>query len=362
MEASTPTDPEGLHTTRRTIRPLSAAERELFGTPSDSIGRYALLGKLGSGSMGIVYRAYDTRLDRPVAVKILHPTGQETPQLISQGDARLLREAQALARLCHPNVIAVHDVGLVGDRVFICMEYVVGKTLRAWCDEAPRSWRDLLPLLIQAGRGLAAAHVAGIVHRDVKPDNILVGDDGRVRVLDFSVARPIANPASDSMVRKICRHYAATNALVGTPAYMAPEQLKARPADVRADQFAFCVTAWECLFGERPFAGPTVHTLIDSVFAGPPDQPPPFAPAVPRRLFQCILKGLSLTPEDRWADMQALVDELENLLERPRKRSAFALAASLGAAAALTVGALASRITDSSCSPAGLTAQLAASR
>jgi serine/threonine protein kinase len=360
MEASTPADTEGLQTTRRTVRPLSAAERELFGTPSDSIGRYALLGKLGSGSMGIVYRAFDTRLDRPVAVKILHPTGEETPELLSQGDARLLREAQALARLCHPNVIAVHDVGLVGDRVFITMEYVVGKTLHDFCEEAPRTWRELLPLLIQAGRGLAAAHAAGIVHRDVKPDNILVGDDGRVRVLDFSVARPIAPQPSDSMVRKFARSYTATNALVGTPAYMAPEQLKARPADARADQFAFCVTAWECLFGERPFTGPTVHTLIDSVFAGPPTQQPPFAPAIPRRLFQCILKGLSLTPEDRWPDMQALVEELERLLERPRRRSAFALAASLGAAAALTLGALASHYSDSSCAPTtgNLTAQL----
>jgi serine/threonine protein kinase len=355
MEASTPADTEGLQTTRRTVRPLSAAERELFGAPSDSIGRYALLGKLGSGSMGIVYRAYDTRLDRPVAVKILHPTGEETQELLSQGDARLLREAQALARLCHPNVIAVHDVGLVGDRVFITMEYVVGKTLH--------DWREVLPLLIQAGRGLAAAHAAGIVHRDVKPDNILVGDDGRVRVLDFSVARPIAPHASDSLVRKFSRSYTATNALVGTPAYMAPEQLKARPADARADQFAFCVTAWECLFGERPFVGPTMHTLIDSVFAGAPTQPPPFAPAIPKRLFQCLLKGLALTPEDRWSDMQALVEELEHLLERPRKRSAFALAASLGAVAALTLGALASHYSDSSCSPHGsLTAQLTTSR
>ena len=349
MDACTSADPEELRTTRRTARTLSAAERELFGTPSDSLGRYALLNKLGSGSMGIVYRAYDPRLDRPVAVKILHPTGEKTAQLISAGDARLLREAQAIARLCHPNVIAIHDVGTVGDRVFMTMEYVEGQNLREHCDAAPRSWRDLVPLLIQAGRGLAAAHARGIIHRDIKPDNILVGADGRVRVLDFSVARPLGSPSSESLLRKLCLTATETNVLVGTPAYMAPEQLRARPADARSDQFAFCVTSYECLFGERPFAGPTLHTLIDNVLAGPPTQPPPFSPAIPRALYQCIVKGLALDAIDRWPDMTALVDELERVLARPRRRTSFALAASLGAAAALSLGALASHYTDDTC-------------
>ena len=349
MDACTSADPDDLRTTRRTARTLSAAERELFGTPSDSLGRYALLNKLGSGSMGVVYRAYDARLDRPVAVKILHPTGERTAQLLSAGDARLLREAQAIARLCHPNVIAIHDVGTVGDRIFMTMEYVEGQTLREYCDAAPRSWRDLLPLLIQAGRGVEAAHERGIVHRDIKPDNILVGADGRVRVLDFSVARPLSQATPDSLVHKLCLTDTETNVLVGTPAYMAPEQLRAQPADARSDLFAFCVTAYECLFGERPFSGPTLQTLIDSVLAGPPTQPPPFSQPIPRALFQALLKGLSLRPDERWPSLTALVDALEQILARKRRRSSFALAASLGAAAALTLGALASHYTDDTC-------------
>ena len=352
MDACTSADPDDLRTTRRTARTLSAAERELFGTPSDSLGRYALLNKLGSGSMGVVYRAYDARLDRPVAVKILHPTGERTAQLLSAGDARLLREAQAIARLCHPNVIAIHDVGTVGDRIFMTMEYVEGQTLREYCDAAPRSWRDLLPLLIQAGRGVEAAHERGIVHRDIKPDNILVGADGRVRVLDFSVARPLSQATPDSLVHKLCLTDTETNVLVGTPAYMAPEQLRAQPADARSDLFAFCVTAYECLFGERPFSGPTLQTLIDSVLAGPPVQPPPFSQPIPRALYQALLKGLSLRPDERWPSLTALVDALEQILARKRRRSSFALAASLGAAAALTLGALASHYTDDTCGPA----------
>ncbi|MFZ6185260.1 serine/threonine-protein kinase [Nannocystis pusilla] len=355
MDVALPEDLEDLCTTRRTLSP---AERELFGTAADSFGRYSLLGKLGSGSMGVVYRAYDPRLQRPVAVKILYPTGKQTAQLVSIGDTRLLREAQAIARLSHPNIVAVHDVGVVGDRVFLTMEFVEGPTLRQFCD-APRSWREVLPLLIQAGRGLAAAHRGGVIHRDIKPDNILVGDDGRVRVVDFSVARPQGSCA-ETLVGKFRMTDTETNVLVGTPAYMAPEQLRAAPACARSDQFAFCVTAYECLFGERPFAGPTLRTLIDNVLAGPPTQPPPFTQQVPRALYQCLLRGLALDADDRWPDMDILVAQLENLAVRGQRRSSLVLAASLGAAAALTVGAVAAHFSGTSCSHTELAAHISA--
>ncbi|MBZ5713794.1 serine/threonine-protein kinase [Nannocystis pusilla] len=356
MDASLPEDLEDLCTTRRT---LSTAERELFGTLSDSLGRYSLLGRLGSGSMGVVYRAYDPRLQRPVAVKVLYPTGKPTAHQVSTGDARLLREAQAIARLSHPNIVAVHDVGVAGDRVFLTMEFVEGPTLRQYCDAAPRGWREVLPLLIQAGRGLAAAHRGGVIHRDIKPDNILVGDDGRVRVVDFSVARPQGS-SGETLLGKFHLTDTETNVLVGTPAYMAPEQLRASPACPRSDQFAFCVTAYECLFGERPFAGPTLRTLIDNVLAGPPTQPPPFSQQIPRALYQCIARGLALDADDRWPDMDTLLAHLEAILVRGQRRSSLVLAASLGAAAALTLGAAAAHYTGSSCSHPELAAHIGA--
>jgi serine/threonine protein kinase len=356
MDASLPEDIGDLCTTRRT---LSRAERELFGTPADALGRYSLLDKLGSGAMGVVYRAYDPRLQRPVAVKILYPSGEKTAQLVSVGDTRLLREAQAIARLSHPNIVAVHDVGVAGDRVFLTMEYVEGSTLRQYCDAKARGWRDILPLLIQAGRGIAAAHHGGVIHRDIKPDNILVGDDGRVRVVDFSVARP-QGASAETLSGKVRLTDTETNVLVGTPAYMSPEQLRAAPADARGDQFAFCVTAYECLLGERPFVGPTLRTLIDNVLAGPPAQPPPFSPQIPRALYQCIARGLALDPDERWPDMDALVAALEAIAARGPRRSSFALAASLGAATALAFSALTAHYTGVRCPHAGLAAQIGA--
>ncbi|HEY8378381.1 MAG TPA: serine/threonine-protein kinase [Nannocystis sp.] len=355
MDASLSDELAELCTTRRT---LSRPDHELFATPPDSLGRYSLLDKLGNGSMGVVYRAFDTRLQRPVAVKVLFPSGKKTAELVSQGDTRLLHEAQAIAQLSHPNIVAVHDVGVVGDRVFLTMEFVEGPTLKQFCEAAPRTWREILPLLIQAGRGIAAAHAGGVIHRDIKPDNILVGHDGRVRVVDFSVARP-RERSGETLIGKTRITDTETNMLVGTPAYMAPEQLRAGRADARSDQFAFCVTAYECLLGERPFAGPTLKRLIDNVLAGPPAQPPPFSPQIPRVLYQCIARGLALDPEDRWPDMDTLLAELEKILHRSHRRSVFALAASLGAAAALTLGAALAHYTGLSCSHPELAARIA---
>ncbi|HEY0097284.1 MAG TPA: serine/threonine-protein kinase, partial [Archangium sp.] len=233
------------------------------GTPLD---RYVVLDPLGEGGMGMVYAAYDSVLDRKVALKLLPPGDADAgPEATSgSGRARLLREAQAMARLSHPNVVAVYDVHQHEAQVFMAMELVDGQTLLQWEREQPRGWRELLTAFLAAGRGLAAAHAAGLVHRDFKPTNVLVGKDGRVRVTDFGLARPhnapaelgADTPAPDTGPVKghslLELNLTQRGAVRGTPAYMAPEQFRGATADVRSDQFSFAVSLWEALHGERP--------------------------------------------------------------------------------------------------------------
>jgi len=228
--------------------------------PGSQIGRYRILDLVGAGGMGVVYSAFDPELDRRVALKLVRTAADEESQR-----ARLLREARAIARVAHPNVVAVHDAGTIGDRVFIAMEFVDGATLT----KSSRSLPERLELLAQAGQGLLAAHRAGLVHRDFKPDNVLVGRDGRVRVTDFGLARPQAEsdpaPSPDELRRSPDVPLTQTGALAGTPAYMAPEQMRGERIDVRADVFSFCVTAWECLHGARPFAGRSAVELLRNI-------------------------------------------------------------------------------------------------
>ena len=236
------------------------------------IGRFVVLRKLGEGGMGVVFAAYDEELERKLAIKLLLPGLRSERQ--SLGETRLLREAQALARVSHPNVVQVYEVGSVGEAVYIAMELVRGKSLGEWLAARARGWRDVLGVFLQAGAGLAAAHAAGVVHRDIKPDNLLVGDDGRVRVLDFSLARPPAPVAADEagdpdrpdQADQLGRTRAG--ALIGTPLYMSPEQLQGQPADERSDQFSFCVAMYEALYRVRPFAGTTLDELRNSVIRG----------------------------------------------------------------------------------------------
>ncbi|MCY1004395.1 serine/threonine-protein kinase [Nannocystis pusilla] len=230
------------------------------------IGRFVVLRKLGEGGMGVVYSAYDEQLERKVALKLLR--GEIRGQQQSVGQARLLREAQAMAKLSHPNVAQVYDVGPFGDAVFIAMEFVSGGSLKDWLLREDRSWRAVLGAYLQAGHGLAAAHGAGIVHRDFKPDNVIVGDDGRVRVVDFGLARhdehavvlPGGPPPSASSVE-----LTQIGTFIGTPAYMAPEQLLREPADALSDQFSFCVALFESLNGYRPFKGATTAEISKAV-------------------------------------------------------------------------------------------------
>jgi tetratricopeptide (TPR) repeat protein len=292
-----------------------------------SVARYVILGVVGRGGMGVVYAAYDPDLDRKVALKLVRPSARGAP---GGGElrARLLREAQTMARLSHPHVIAVHDAGTLGEDVFIAMEFVEGRTLAAWLRERPRRWREVLDVFLKAGAGLAAAHAAGVVHRDFKPDNVLVGWDERVRVTDFGLARTGA-AAPGGVAGKPSPDEGSSGALQGTPAYMAPEQLQGLPADTRADVFGFCVALWEALYGMRPFGGSTISELRASVLAGRPAEPGR-APGVPAWVRRVLLRGLRSAPEERFGSMEALAGALSRDPGRRWRRTG---AAVLGLAA-----------------------------
>jgi eukaryotic-like serine/threonine-protein kinase len=304
------------------------------------VGRYRVLDCIGVGGMGVVYAAYDPVLDRRVALKLLRGTKDARG---SQGrNARLLREAQALAKLTHPNVITVHDVGTWESQVFVAMEHVEGVTLKQWL-RTRRTWPALREVFVAAGRGLAAAHAVDLVHRDFKPDNVLIGRDERVRVTDFGLARwgPAASGASGSSSAADLRatdelrlvsssglqlsgarpveavvSLTETGSLVGTPAYMAPEQYEHRPADAAADQFAFCVALYEAIYGERPFAGRTVAELASNVLEGRLGEAE-HEVDVPRAVRQALRRGLSRRPGDRFASMDELLAVLDH---RPARR------------------------------------------
>jgi hypothetical protein len=265
---------------------------------------------IGSGGMGVVYLATNVRLQRPVAVKVQRSEGG------GEGTARLIREAQSLARLTHPNVLTVYDVGEHGNAVYISMEYVDGGTARTWLQERPRPWRQILALYVQAARGLAAAHAAGIVHRDFKPENCLLGRDGRVRVADFGIAQGLGaphpqtpHPRSNPGGHGLDPGLTMTGGMMGPPAYMAPEQLAGVPVDGRADQFAFCVSLLEALHGRRPFLGPTPGELLLQIRAGA-IQAPPAGTRVPAWLSDSLRKGLHPDPAHRHTSMDALLAEL----------------------------------------------------
>jgi serine/threonine protein kinase len=226
------------------------------------LGRFVVLDVLGVGGMGVVYAAYDPDLDRKVALKRLRPQAS-AHQTDADARDRLLREAQAMARLSHANVVRVYEVVREGDEAYIAMEYVAGETLGAWSRAAPRTPDEILSVFTAAGRGLAAAHAVDVVHRDFKPDNVLVDSDGRVCVGDFGLARQLGEsaPASEGATdvangrRALEVTITRTGTVVGTPAYMAPEQHTGSATDARTDQFGFCVALYEALYGERPFGG-----------------------------------------------------------------------------------------------------------
>ncbi|MBX7083196.1 MAG: protein kinase [Nannocystaceae bacterium] len=303
----------------------------------DRIGRYRVLECIGHGGMGVVYAAHDDELDRTVALKVLRR--ELAPG--SRGRQRLLREAQAAAKLAHPNVVHVYEVGQAHDQVFMAMELVRGPTLRAWREQRERGWQDVVAIYLQAGEGLVAAHAEGLVHRDFKPDNVLVDRDGRPQIVDFGLARagndgndtgPVR--ASDSHAKLPELDVTRTGTIVGTPAYMPPEQLARAEPSARGDQFSFCASLFEALYGRRPFAGSTYSEIEHSLTRGSPIAPPRRA-EIPRAVHDAVMRGLSRDPGDRFGSMCELLDALRTASSpRSRGRFGFAAVATLALAAA----------------------------
>jgi len=293
------------------------------------VGRLVVLGRLGEGGTALVYLAYDRELDRKVALKLMRPNLVVSARA-TLARQRLLREAQALARLSHPNVVAIYDVGTYGGLVFISEAFVDGANVREWAKAKPRTVREILHVFLEAGRGLAAAHAAGIVHRDFKPDNVLVGKDGRVQITDFGLARAVgtAEPGEKEVAQARAKlpsvgilesSLTRTGTIMGTPAYMAPEQHRGEPSDARADQFSFCAALYEMLYGELPFAGKTAGELACEATQGRV-RPAPKGTKVPGWIRRVLLKGLSPLPDDRYPSMDALLSALSrDTVERLRR-------------------------------------------
>ncbi len=288
----------------------------LFGSTeidTTRIGRFVVLDKLGTGGLGVVYAAHDPQLDRRVALKVLRTVGG-----LREGSDRLLREAQVMAKLDHPNIVTVYEAGMAADELFIAMELVDGVTLNRWVVQRERGWAEIRDVVVDAGRGLAAAHARGVVHRDFKPGNVLVDAHGRAKVVDFGLASGLG-PRTEAA------------RFAGTPPYMAPELWTGGDVDARADQWALCVTLWELCYGARPFAGTDFATLRAAVLAGNPTARP-LGSRVPRFVHDALLRGLKLDPAERHGDIDALLVALTR--DRRSRRRAWLAAGGLAAALA----------------------------
>jgi len=313
----------------------------------DRIGRYEIGARVGRGGMGEVFRAQDTELARPVALK----------RLLGADRGDLTREARAAAQLQHPNVVAVHEIIDAGGHAVLAMEWIDGVTLRVWLRERERTWREIVTLLVAAGRGLAAAHASGILHRDFKPENVLVDRADRPRVADFglaraieTLARPADEPAREPTFALGSGHEeliaegsngptptaialgSIAGSLAGTPAYLAPELLSGS-ADARSDQYAFAVTLYEALHGTHPFGGDTPELMWREMATG---RVRPGTRRIPAWLERAIERGLAREPADRWPDLSAFLDELERRMRRVSRRGVIVA----GAIGALAVGAV----------------------
>jgi eukaryotic-like serine/threonine-protein kinase len=307
----------------RQVTALPTAPGESFAAGT-SVSRYVALEQIGRGGMGRVLRAYDPKLQREVALKEVRRDA-----LDDEATARLVAEARAMAKLSHPHVVAVYDVEqLEAGEVVLVMEYVAGRTLQGWLRIEDRSWRAIVDAFIQAGRGLAAAHEVGLLHRDFKPANVLVSERGTVKVTDFGLAKISDTPsqASSLEMTRSADDLTEAGTVMGTPRYMAPEQHCGKPLTPAADQYAFCVALWEGLCGEPPFAG---ATMVTNKVKGPPAWP---QRTTPRPVVEAIVRGLAPDPADRWRSMDALLEILAWDPARRRQRWF------LGGAAIATLG------------------------
>ncbi|MEM9457633.1 MAG: protein kinase [Myxococcota bacterium] len=287
----------------------------LFGTECGyTIGRYLVEKLIGRGGMGEVYSAYDPKLDRRVAIKRVSDTNGSISD-VRLRDA-LMMDARSTARISHANVVKTHDCGLDGDELYVVMELVEGSTLGQWLEAQPRSWREIVEVFVQAGEGLACAHQHGIIHRDFKPANVLISDQGQARVADFGLARITddlrRSPPDDSAPSL------ASAELAGTPQYMAPEQYEGAELSPQTDQFAYCNALYRALFHHAPFDGRTIHELSENVKKGLVRSPRNRLGA-PRALVRAVLRGLALDPRDRHRSMDDLVQQMRSALLRRRK-------------------------------------------
>lgn len=282
--------------------------------PGDRIAHYTIKETIGRGGMGVVLRAHDTKLGRDIALKLIASVRDE------QAERRLTREAQAMAQLSHPNVVAVHDVGQFGDGVYFAMELVEGTTMRRWQKDTQPDWRQLVLVWVAAGSGLVAAHAAGIVHRDFKPANVLIGDDRRPRVTDFGLAgvTDVSNPSWDGAGEELSSSLTQTGTLIGTPRYMSPEQMSGAASDHRSDQFSFAVSLYNALYDGFPFEGRSLDELRNNLGTKPPTVPR-FRDR-PTALWPVLRRALQTQPADRYASMEPMLAELHRICDAPQRR------------------------------------------
>ncbi len=299
------------------LETVTAAPRPAEAESATSLPdwRYRDATLIGSGGMGSVYRAFDPTLERHVALKVLRQRhANETAR------ARLLREARAMARLSHPNVMGVYEVGTTEGHDYIAMELIEGGNLAEWLEREDRPWRDRLQAMIKAGRGLEAAHRAGLIHRDFKPGNVLMSDDGRVLVTDFGLARQsddVEEPVDDGAGTSGLDSLTRPGAVMGTPLYMSAEQHDGLAVDARTDQFSFCVATFQALYGTLPFGGRTFAQVRKAIEEGPVM---PLRDELPPRVRNAIRRGLQFLPKKRFDDMGQLLGELERAVQPRRNR------------------------------------------
>jgi tetratricopeptide (TPR) repeat protein len=304
------------------------------------IGPYVVLDVLAEGGMGVVYTAYHPGLNRKAALKLIRPD-LYAGATATAGRTRLLREAQAMAQLSHPNVVTVFDAGEVGEKVFIAMELVEGRTLKEWLQDRQRPWREIVAMFGEAGQGLAAAHRAGLIHRDFKPENVLVGQDGRPRVTDFGLARavdagpePVSTTVLESPTPILQTPMTIAGSVMGTPGYLPLEQGRGQQVDARTDQFSFFASLHYGLYGQLPFAGATLAETLESMEKGQV-RAAPEGTRVPSRIRNVLLRGLAIKPEDRFPSLDAGLEALQRAAVPPYRRGwpAWAALALVGAVA-----------------------------
>ena len=307
------------------------------GVPA-TISRFEIEGKLGAGAMGVVLLATDPVLGRKVALKLMREGTASADRT-----RRFIREAQAMAKVVHDNVIVVHEVGTHDGQVYVAMEHVGGGTLARW--QRGRPWREIVETYLRAGRGLAAAHVAGLVHRDFKPENVLISEDGRVRVTDFGLVSALEGAGADlgdsdtipaDARLELERSLTHTGALLGTPRYMAPEQHMGQSVDARADQYSFCASLYEALYGNTPYDGSSYAELAKKVLDGAPPSPPDGK--VPRTIRDAIMRGLRRNRDERFASMTEALAAISEGLAEPRPASSRRRSWLTAAAIAIAIG------------------------